>query len=66
MPTPEMATWEITYRPGAAPEVSEKVQAAYACGEDRLPGWTILKDGQHQIVKMVRGDAVASISRLDG
>jgi hypothetical protein len=61
-----MATWEIAYRPDKAPEVSETVQAAYACGEDRLPGWTLLKDSQHQIVKMVRDDVVAAITRQDG
>lgn len=65
MPTLPMAIWEIIYRPGEGPTDSETVRAAYACGEERLPGWTILKDGQHQIVKMVRGDAVAAISRRD-
>jgi hypothetical protein len=60
-----MATWEITYRPNAAPDVSEELQAAYPCGADNLPGWTVLKDHKHQIVKMVRDDVVAVITRLD-
>jgi hypothetical protein len=55
-----MPAWSITYRDGNV----DKVIAAYVSGQDDLPGWVILKDSDHKIVKMVLQEAVQSIERL--
>lgn len=58
--------WRITYLPAADTglQKAETVRAAYPDSSDALPGWTLLKDCAHQIVKMVRSDGVQSIERI--
>lgn len=60
-----LATWRITYLPIECSPLSriETVRAAYVTGQDDLPGWTLLKDHQHKIVKMVRDKIVQDIQR---
>ena len=65
LPQASMATWEITYRPDTSPHVTEEIKAAYPVGDDKLPGWTLMKDHLHQIVKMVPVDVVAAITRME-
>jgi uncharacterized protein involved in type VI secretion and phage assembly len=68
MPTPLTdATWRITYLPASPSEKPrvETVRAAYVTGQEDLYGWTILKDREHRIVKMVRVDFATDIERIE-
>ena len=62
-----LSSWRITYLPtgGELSGKADTVRAAYVTGQPDLPGWTLLKDHQHRIVKMVRDDFVADIERTE-
>ena len=38
-------------------DIEFDVDAVYPAKDDKLPGWTVLKDHRHKIVAMVRDDA---------
>jgi hypothetical protein len=57
----DMADWVITFAdPASQPEM--KVRAAYPTTDEKLPGWTVLKDHRHKIVAMFAG--AISVERL--
>jgi hypothetical protein len=61
-----LKNWRIIYLPDSEQSFAreEIVRALYPVGDGGLPGWTLLKDHEHQIVKMIRDDRVQSIERL--
>lgn len=63
-PTEPEATFRITSAYEGHGPVN--IRANYVkCDEERYPGWTLLKNGRHQVVAMVRSDAAHLIQRID-
>ncbi len=58
----ELADWVIRT---ADASHTIKVRAAYPVCDEKMPGWTVLKDHNHKIVAAVRSDAAISIERAD-
>ena len=46
-------------------ELSVRVRAAYPTADEKLPGWTVLKDHRHKVTCAVRDEAVLYIERED-
>jgi hypothetical protein len=55
--------WEITFQDADVPELV--ISAAYPTSDEKLTGWTVLKDYRHKIVAAVRDEAVLSLHRRD-
>ena len=45
----EMVEFQITFADGT----TEKLRAAYPTSDEKLPGWTLLKDHRHKTVAMI-------------
>jgi len=55
LPPSDETVWRILFADTGLPPV--QVRAAYATRDDKLDGWTVLKDHRHKIVALVRDPA---------